>query len=97
MSIPQGPPHAIRQSLAELPVKAWPPLDEQVLRESLSGRVCLTCRWFSHHQFTGEIPVLFCRLHRGKLAHGDQLRRRCHGWSEPLLRLVTPLQEREET
>jgi hypothetical protein len=41
-----------------------------------------------------EAPVPFCRLHRGQLADGDQLRRRCHGWSEPLLRLVTPLQER---
>lgn len=50
-------------------------------------------RWFTHHVAPGELPVLLCRLHRGQLAHGDQFRRRCHGWSEPLLRRVTPLQE----
>jgi hypothetical protein len=82
-------------SRADQPVEAWLQLDEKVLRESLSGRVCLTFRWFAHHVSPGEVPMPFCRLHRGQLAHVDQLRLRCNGWSEPLLLLVTPLQEME--
>jgi hypothetical protein len=75
---------------AALPVgsdcEAWPYLDEDVLRPSRSRKVCMTCHWFMHHAGAECIPVLTCHLHRGLIAQGEHLIRRCQGWTDDMVR-----------
>jgi hypothetical protein len=65
--------------LAEVDCEAWPYLDEGVLRPSRSRKVCMTCHWFRRHAGAECIPVLTCQLHRGQIAQGEHLIRRCQG------------------
>jgi hypothetical protein len=44
----------------ELPIDAWPFLDQQVLLPSRSRKVCMTCHWFRHHSGVNCIPLLTC-------------------------------------
>jgi hypothetical protein len=66
--------------------EAWPYLDEGVLRPSRSRKVCMTCHWFRHHAGAECIPVLTCQLHRGQIAQGEHLIRRCQGWTDDMVR-----------
>ena len=66
--------------------EAWPFLDEGVLRPSRSRKVCMTCHWFRHHAGVECIPVLTCQLHRGQIAQGEHLIRRCQGWTDDMVR-----------
>ena len=67
--------------------EAWPYLDEGVLRPSRSRKVCMTCHWFRHHAGAECIPVLStCQLHRGQIAQGEHLIRRCQGWTDDVVR-----------
>ena len=66
--------------------EAWPYLDEDVLRSSRSRKVCMTCHWFRHHAGAECIPVLTCQLHRGQIAQGEHLIRRCQGWTDDMVR-----------
>ena len=75
---PAGPPG--------LPVEEWPYLEGDLLRPSRSRRVCLTCHWFRHHAAPQCIPLLTCQLHRGLIAHGEHLTRRCPSWTEDQVR-----------
>ena len=61
----------------EIPVDAWPYLDEKVLKSSRSRQVCITCHWFRHHAGVKCIPLLTCQLHEGLISHGDYLTHRC--------------------
>ena len=70
----------------EQPIDAWPYLDGEVLRSSRSRKVCITCHWFRHHAGVNCIPVLTCQLHRGQIAQGEHLIRRCQGWTDDMVR-----------
>jgi hypothetical protein len=72
--------------LAESDCESWPYLDEGVLRSSRSRKVCMTCHWFRHHAGAECIPVLTCQLHRGQIAQGEHLIRRCQGWTDDMVR-----------
>ena len=72
--------------LAESDCESWPYLDEGVLRPSRSRKVCMTCHWFRHHAGAECIPVLTCQLHRGQIAQGEHLIRRCQGWTDDMVR-----------
>jgi hypothetical protein len=71
---------------AAVDCEAWPSLDEGVLRPSRSRKVCMTCHWFRHHAGAECIPVLTCQLHRGQIAQGEHLIRRCQGWTDDMVR-----------
>ena len=64
----------------EIPIDAWPYLDEEVLKSSRSRQVCITCHWFRHHAGVNCIPLLTCQLHEGLISHGEHLTRRCSRW-----------------
>ena len=49
----------------EIPIDAWPDLDEEVLLSSRSRQVCMTCYWFRHHAGLNCILLLTCQLHEG--------------------------------
>lgn len=66
----------------EIPIDAWPYLDEKVLKSSRSSRVCITCHWFRHHAGVNCIPLLTCQLHEGLISHGDHLTHRCPRWTQ---------------
>ena len=68
----------------EIPIDAWPYLDEEVLKSSRSRQVCITCHWFRHHAGVNCIPLLTCQLHEGLISHGDHLTHRCPRWSPDL-------------
>ena len=65
-------------------VHDWPYLTQPVLVASRSRQVCLTCRFFGHQAAADAIPLLTCQLHRGLIAHGEHLTRRCQGWCHGL-------------
>ncbi len=67
-------------------IEEWPYLDQELLLSSRSHRVCMTCHWFRHHAGPHCIPLLTCQLHRGLIAHGEHLTRRCPGWTDDLSR-----------
>ncbi|MCP9793088.1 galactose oxidase [Vulcanococcus limneticus] len=71
---------------AEPCVDDWPYLDQAVLAQSRSRQVCMTCHWFRHHAGASCIPLLTCQLHRGLIAHGEHLTRRCPGWTDDQVR-----------
>ena len=60
--------------------------DGGVLDPSRSSKVCMTCHWFRHHAGAECIPVLTCHLHRGQIAQGEHLIRRCQGWTDDMVR-----------
>jgi hypothetical protein len=64
----------------------WPILADTALQPSVGSRLCLTCRWFHHQAEVDAIPVLACRWHRGRLAHGEHLSRCCAAWTDGRLR-----------
>ena len=70
----------------EIPIDAWPYLDEEVLKSSRSRQVCMTCHWFRHHAGVNCIPLLTCQLHEGLITHGEHLIRRCQGWTDDMAR-----------
>ena len=69
---------------SEIPIDAWPFLDEEVLLSSRSRQVCITCHWFRHHAGVNCIPLLTCQLHEGLISHGDHLTHRCPSWTQDL-------------
>ena len=70
----------------EASIEEWPYLHEGVLRPSRSRKVCLTFHFFRHHAWVNCIPLLTCQLHKGLLAHGEHITRRCQGWTDDLAR-----------
>jgi hypothetical protein len=70
----------------EVPIDAWPYLDQEVLKSSRSRKVCMTCHWFRHHAGVNCIPLLTCQLHEGLITHGEHLIRRCQGWTDDMAR-----------
>ena len=68
----------------EIPIEAWPYLDQEVLLSSRSRQVCITCHWFRHHAGANCIPLLTCQLHEGLISHGDHLTHRCTRWTQDL-------------
>ncbi len=66
------------------PVEEWPFLDQEVLVQARSRKVCMTCHWFEHHAGVNCIPLLTCQLHQGLIAHGEHLTSRCQGWTNDL-------------
>ena len=61
----------------EIPIDAWPYLDEEVLLSSRSRQVCITCHWFRHHAGVNCIPLLTCQLHECLIRHGEHLTHPC--------------------
>jgi len=51
----------------------WPYLDEELLLQCRSRKICMSCHWFRHHAGVNCIPLLTCQLHQGLLAHGEHL------------------------
>jgi len=41
---------------------------------------------FRHHAEAECIPMLTCQLHRGQIAQGEHLIRRCQGWTDDMAR-----------
>jgi len=80
------PPRALSSDPApgEIPIDAWPYLDQEVLLSSRSRQVCITCHWFRHHAGVNCIPLLTCQLHEGLISHGDHLTHRCPRWTQDL-------------
>ena len=72
----------------ELPAEEWPFLDQEVLVQARSRKVCMTCHWFQHHAGVNCIPLLACQLHQGLIAHGEHLTSRCQGWTNDMARQV---------
>ena len=68
----------------EIPIEAWPYLDQEVLLSSRSRQVCITCHWFRHHAGVNCISLLTCQLHEGLISHGDHLTHRCTRWTQDL-------------
>jgi hypothetical protein len=68
----------------EIPLEEWPFLDQQVLLQTRSSMVCMTCHWFRHHAGVNGIPLLTCQLHQGLIAHGEHLTRCCSGWTDAM-------------
>ena len=85
MVVPLPRPAALVARLA-LPVEDWPYLEGDVLRQTRSRKVCMTCHWFRHHAGGNCIPVLTCQLHQGLIAHGAHLTSRCQGWTDDMTR-----------
>ncbi len=85
MGVPLPRPAALAARL-EAPVEEWPYLDEAVLLNTRSRKVCMTCHWFRHHAGVNCIPVLTCQLHQGLIAHGEHLTSRCQGWTDDKVR-----------
>ncbi len=81
-----APPRPRPQLSREEAIEEWPYLDQDMQIMDRSRKVCMTCHWFRHHAGASWIPVLTCQLHRGLLAHGEHLNRRCHSWTEDLVR-----------
>ena len=80
-------PSAIRQALApDSTPDGWPLLNQDLLVQTRSRKVCMTCHWFRHHLGGNGIPLLTCQLHQGLIAHGQHLSSRCQGWSDDLAR-----------
>ena len=86
MSSSRVPPRALSGDPAagEIPIDAWPYLDEEVLLSSRSRQVCITCHWFRHHAGVNCIPLLTCQLHKGLINHRDHLTHRCPRWTQDL-------------
>jgi len=80
------PPRALSSDPAtgEIPIDAWPYLDEEVLLSSRSRQVCITCHWFRHHAGVNCIPLFTCQLHEGLISHGDHLTHCCPRWTQYL-------------
>ena len=57
----------------DLPTEEWPFLDQEVLVQARSHKVCMTCHWFQHQAGVNCIPLLSCQLHQGLIAHGEHL------------------------
>jgi hypothetical protein len=70
----------------DLPVEEWPFLDQEVLVQARSRKVCMTCHWFQHQAGVNCIPLLTCQLHQGLIAHGEHLISRCQGWTDEMAR-----------
>ena len=85
MGIPLPRPAAMAARLETL-IEDWPYLDEGTLLKTRSRKVCMTCHWFRHHAGAECIPVLTCQLHRGQIAQGEHLIRRCQGWTDDMVR-----------
>jgi hypothetical protein len=71
----------------DLPAEEWPFLDQEVLVQARSRKVCMTCH-FQHHAGVNCIPLLTCQLHQGWIAHGEHLTSRCQGWTNDMARQV---------
>jgi hypothetical protein len=69
-----------------LPAEEWPFLDQEVLVQARSRKVCMTCHWFRHQAGVNCIPLLTCQLHQGLIAQGEHLTSRCHGWTDDMTR-----------
>ena len=78
---PIGPAERI-----DLPAEEWPFLNQGVLVQARSRKVCMTCHWFQHQAGMNCIPLLTCQLHQGLIAHGEHLTSRCQGWTEDMTR-----------
>jgi len=85
MAAPVPRPAALSARI-ETTVEEWPYLDQDVLVTTRSRKVCMTCHWFRHHAGPNCIPLLTCQLHKGLIAQGDHLTRRCQGWTDDLAR-----------
>ena len=68
------------------PVEEWPFLDQEVLEQARSRKVCKTCHWFEYHSGVNCIPLLTCQLHQGLIAHGEHLTSRCQSWTDVMAR-----------
>lgn len=67
------------------PIEAWPWLESDLLITTRSHQVCMTCQSFRHRAAGDGIPLLTCQRHRGLIAHGEHLTRRCSSWSHDLV------------
>jgi hypothetical protein len=74
------------EGAGELAVEEWPYLDQEMLLQARSRKVCMTCHWFRHHAEVNGIPVLTCQLHQGLIAQGEDLTHRCQGWTDDMVR-----------
>ena len=74
------------EGAGDLPIEEWPYLDQEVLLQARSRKVCITCHWLRHHAGANCIPVLTCQLHQGLIADGEQLTHRCQGWTDDMVR-----------
>ena len=60
MGAPLPRPAALNARL-DLPIEEWPYLDEAVLLNTRSRKVCMTCHWFRHHAGVNCIPLVTSR------------------------------------
>jgi len=67
-------------------IEDWLGLDHELLHNSRSHQVCMTCHFFRHHPGANGIRLLTCQLHQGLIAHGEHLTRSCNGWTADLHR-----------
>ena len=70
----------------EFTTEEWPFLDQEVLVQARSHKVCMTCHWFEHHAGVNCIPLLTCQLHQGLIVHGEHLTSGCQGWTDDMAR-----------
>jgi hypothetical protein len=70
----------------DLPAEEWPFLDQEVLVQARSHKVCMTCHWFQHQAGVNCITLLTCQLHQGLIAHGEHLTSRCQSWTDDMAR-----------
>ena len=62
-------------------IEDWLGLDHELLHNSRSHQVCMTCHFFRHHPGANGIPLLTCHLHQALISHGEHLSRSCSGWT----------------
>jgi len=63
-----------------------PFLDQEVLEQARSHKVCMTCHRFQHQAGVNCISLLSCQLHQGLIAHGEHLTSCCQGWTDDMAR-----------
>ena len=58
----------------------WDFLQANVLKPSLSSKVCITCQHFRYEVDRHCVTLLICPIHQGLIPQGEHLTKRCSQW-----------------